>query len=159
KKAAPNAPDPNAQTDLSKIDRRIAKEPVYQTKTPKYCLLVFGPEAKHRIWLVLDGDTLYVDRNGNGDLTEKSEKVAVPKFNKVQERQIMAGNISTSLKTQSQLVLMQMKIAKDAKPSTAREAEFLAFLGDARDRLVTTIMIRDDLGKEKGVKPLMHLAG
>ena len=47
----------------------IAKEPAYKSK-PKYCLLVFGPEAKTRIWLVLDGKTLYVDKNGNGDLTE-----------------------------------------------------------------------------------------
>jgi hypothetical protein len=31
---------------------------------------VFGPKADYRVWLVLDGDTLYVDRNGNGDLTE-----------------------------------------------------------------------------------------
>ncbi len=36
--------------DLGKIDRTIAKEPAYQTK-PKYCLLVFGPEAKIRVWL------------------------------------------------------------------------------------------------------------
>jgi hypothetical protein len=36
---------------------------------------VFGPEAKTRVWLVLDGDTLYVDRNGNSDLTEPGEKV------------------------------------------------------------------------------------
>lgn len=61
-------------TDLSKIPRTIAKEPTYKTK-PKYCLLVFGPEAKTRIWLVLDGDVLYVDRNGNGDLTEPSERI------------------------------------------------------------------------------------
>jgi hypothetical protein len=40
----------------------------------KYCLLVFGPNAKTRIWLVLDGDVLYVDRNGNGDLTEPDER-------------------------------------------------------------------------------------
>ena len=59
--------------DLTKIDRTIAKEPAYKSK-PKYCLLVFGPEAKTRVWLVLDGDTLYVDRNGNGDLTEKGER-------------------------------------------------------------------------------------
>jgi hypothetical protein len=32
-------------------------------------LAVFGPKADTRIWLVLDGDVLYVDRNGNGDLT------------------------------------------------------------------------------------------
>lgn len=61
-------------TDLSKIPRTIAKEPAYKTK-PKYCLLVFGPEAKTRIWLAEDGDTLYVDRNGNGDLTEPGEAV------------------------------------------------------------------------------------
>ena len=62
-----------------KIDRSIAREPVYQTKAPKYGLLVFGPEAKDRVWLVLDGDTLYVDRNGNGDLTEPGEKIAATK--------------------------------------------------------------------------------
>src|SRR5262249_3777467 len=43
-------------------------------KAPRYCLLVFGPEAKTRIWLVLDGSVLYVDRNGNGDLTDKGER-------------------------------------------------------------------------------------
>ena len=62
----------SASVDLTKIDRTIAKEPAYKSK-PKYCLLVFGPEAKTRVWLVLDGETLYVDRNGNGDLTETDE--------------------------------------------------------------------------------------
>jgi hypothetical protein len=68
-----------AAQDLNKIDRTIAKEPAYQTKNVKYCLLVFGPEAKHRVWLVQDGDTLYVDRNGNGDLTEAGKKVTAKK--------------------------------------------------------------------------------
>jgi hypothetical protein len=62
--------------DLTKIDRTIAKEPVYQNK-PNYCLLVFGPEAKTRVWLVVDGNVLYVDRNGNGDLTEKGKRMAL----------------------------------------------------------------------------------
>jgi hypothetical protein len=62
------------RADLAKIDRTIRKEPRYQDK-PRYCLLVFGPEAKTRIWLVQDGDVLYVDRNGNGDLTEDGERV------------------------------------------------------------------------------------
>jgi len=65
---------PASAVDLTKIDRTIAKEPVYKTK-PKYGLLVFGPEAKSRVWLVLDGDVLYVDKNGNGDLTEKDERI------------------------------------------------------------------------------------
>ena len=64
--------------DLSRIQRTIAREPVYRSK-PRYCLLVFGPEAKTRVWLVQDGDTLYVDRNGNGDLTEPGKKVSAEK--------------------------------------------------------------------------------
>jgi hypothetical protein len=56
--------------DLTKVERTIRKEPEYKSKAPRYCLLVFGPRADYRVWLVLDGDTLYVDRNGNGDLTE-----------------------------------------------------------------------------------------
>ena len=62
--------------DLAKIERSIAREPAYQSRTPKYCLLVFGPEAKTHIWLVLDGDKLYVDKNGNGDLTDDGPPVA-----------------------------------------------------------------------------------
>ena len=75
---------PLSAADLAKIDRKIAKEPAYRTK-PKYCLLVFGPEAKTRVWLVQDGDTLYVDRNGNGDLTEPGEKVAAEKRDGAEE--------------------------------------------------------------------------
>jgi len=62
-----------------KIDRTLKKEPAYKTKDPKYGLLVFGREGKDRVWLVRDGDTLYVDRNGNGDLTEPGEKVVAEK--------------------------------------------------------------------------------
>lgn len=60
--------------DLTKIQRALAKEPTYQA-SPRYCLLVFGPTAETRVWLVVDGDTMYVDRNGNGDVTEPGEKV------------------------------------------------------------------------------------
>jgi hypothetical protein len=62
-----------------KIDRTIGKEPAYQTKAPKYGLLLFGPEGKDRVWLVHDGDTLYVDRNSDGDLTEPGKKVTAEK--------------------------------------------------------------------------------
>jgi hypothetical protein len=73
-----------AAVDLTNIERRIAREPAYRSK-PKYCLLVLGPEAKTPIWLVQDGDTLYVDRNGNGDLTEAGEKVAAEKSEEAEE--------------------------------------------------------------------------
>ena len=64
--------------DPPKVDRTIGKEPQYTGK-PQYCLLAFGPEAKNRVWLVQDGGTLYVDKNGNGDLTEANEKLTAPK--------------------------------------------------------------------------------
>jgi hypothetical protein len=73
---------PGYAADLSKIDRSIGKEPAYQTK-PKYCLVVFGPEARTRVWLVLDGDVLFADRNGDGDLTAKDERF--PKRHSLQE--------------------------------------------------------------------------
>ena len=66
---------PVERVDLSKIPRTIAKEPDYQTDLPGYCLLVFGQEAEMRVWLVVDGDQVYIDRNGNGDLTEADERV------------------------------------------------------------------------------------
>jgi hypothetical protein len=77
---------PALAVDLTKIDRTIGKEPAYLSKSPKYCLLVFGAKAETRVWLVLDlvaepweangaKNFLYVDRNGNGDLTEPGERV------------------------------------------------------------------------------------
>jgi len=69
------------------LEPAILGEPAYAPKSPKYCLLVFGPRADTRIWLALDlasepwqrepgKNTLYVDRNGNGNLTEAGERTA-----------------------------------------------------------------------------------
>src|SRR5262249_52835659 len=60
--------------DLTKIDRTIAKEPTYKGHS-KYCLLVFGPEAKTKVWIVLDGEVLYVDHNATGDFTEPYKRL------------------------------------------------------------------------------------
>jgi hypothetical protein len=65
---------PASAADLSKIPRTIAREPAYTGK-PQYCLLVFGKDAATRIWLVRDGNTLYVDRKANGDLTAPENRV------------------------------------------------------------------------------------
>jgi hypothetical protein len=67
---------PVRAADLTKIDRTIAKEPAYKNK-PQYVLLVFGAEVKFRVWLVRDGDALYVDRNGNGDLTDDKKRLTL----------------------------------------------------------------------------------
>src|SRR5437660_26354 len=69
--------------DLGRIERRIAREPAYQSKQPLYGLYVFGPEAKTRVWAVLDKsrpdgadyDVLYFDRNADGDLTGEGERI------------------------------------------------------------------------------------
>ncbi len=66
---------PALSGDLAKVDRTIAKLPQLTSEHPEYCLLVFGADLHKRVWLVHDGPVLYVDRNGNGDLTEPDERV------------------------------------------------------------------------------------
>jgi len=72
--------------DEVKFDRSIKKEPTYQSNDPRYCLLAFGSEGNTSVWVVFDSvpdplkpgdekDYLYVDRNGNGDLTEPGKRV------------------------------------------------------------------------------------
>ncbi len=63
--------------DLTKIERKIAKEPAYQLQ-PKYLLLVYGKYAQTRVWLVLDGETLFVDSDGSGDLTANGKRFDKP---------------------------------------------------------------------------------
>lgn len=70
------AAEPAAMVDLRKIDRHLQREPAYESKKPQYCLLVFGTQAETRVWVVLDGDWLYLDRNGNGDLTDPGERMS-----------------------------------------------------------------------------------
>lgn len=65
--------------DLAAIDRTIRAEPEY-AKTPHYALVVFGEQAEHRSWLVMDGeDILYFDRDGDGDLTDANDRVELDK--------------------------------------------------------------------------------
>lgn len=71
-------PPQGTAADLSKVDRGIAKEPNYAGK-PEYGLIVFGKDARDRVWLVRDGETLYADKNADGDLTGPNEKVVAEK--------------------------------------------------------------------------------
>jgi hypothetical protein len=69
--------------DLSKVDRHIGKEPTYVADRPLYGLYVFGPDARTRVWAVLDKskkdglvyDVLYFDRNATGDLAESAVRI------------------------------------------------------------------------------------
>jgi hypothetical protein len=98
--------------DLGKIERKIAKEPAYQTKSPKYCLLVFGLDAKSRVWLVQDGDVLYVDRNGNGDLTEVGKRVELKQKSDTY-RSFEVGDITVDGLTHTGLSVTQMKASPE----------------------------------------------
>lgn len=111
--------------DLAKIERTLVKEPAYKSK-PKYCLLVFGPEAKTRVWLVQDGDTLYVDRNGNGDLTEEGKKVSAEKQEDAEEGvyTFKAGEIRDGWLVHKQLNVGVMKLDDVA----ARDEQIKGFL-------------------------------
>jgi hypothetical protein len=95
-------------TGLAKIERKIAREPAYQTKSPKYCLLVFGLDAKTRVWLVQDGDTLYVDRDANGDLTGNGKRVQV-KQQTANYRVFDVGDLKVGGLTHTGLSVMQIK--------------------------------------------------
>lgn len=67
----------NALAELP-IDRRVGREPIYQGQ-PAYGLIVFDAEAQQRVWMIHDGEHLWVDKNGNGDLTDEGEKVLAEK--------------------------------------------------------------------------------
>jgi hypothetical protein len=64
---------------LETVERKIVKEPNY-TSTPRYALLVLGTKAEAKIWMVEDGNVLYVDKNGNGDLTDDGPPIPQSKI-------------------------------------------------------------------------------
>jgi hypothetical protein len=154
---ASGAAVPAVAGDLSRIDRTIAKEPAYKGK-PKYCLLVFGPEAKTRVWLVRDGDVLYADRNGNGDLTEKGEKVVGQESNDfyvvgdVTESGRGTKHKALSVRRQKdgRMVVSQMTEGKYAQRSgrvtfagQPQEAPVLHFNGPVSIRFVSAELVAD----------------
>ncbi len=49
-------------------------EPGYEMGEPSYCEIALGPGAKARRWVVRSGPTLYVDLDGDGNLTEPGER-------------------------------------------------------------------------------------
>jgi hypothetical protein len=66
---------PANAADLGKIDRTLKDEPKLATKTPAYCLIVFGPEAKTHVWLVRDGDVLHVLDSPDGKAAKRWRQV------------------------------------------------------------------------------------
>jgi hypothetical protein len=101
------------------IDRKIGQEPKYQTRNPKYGLLAFGPDGADRVWLVQDGDTLYVDRNGNGALTDAGDKVPARKLREGVEPEegqytFEIGDLTVGGKTHKGFTLITSPLARFA---------------------------------------------
>lgn len=144
--------------DLAKIDRAIAKQPAYQTKAPRYCLLVFGPEAKSRVWLVLDGDAVYVDRNGNGDLTDPGERVPMPPLKASkhplfqEEREVELGDIREGDRTHTGLALEQVRARRDVQPKDRDQREFVRQARDLPDGFMYYVRVSVDLSGPPGPK-------
>lgn len=115
--------------DLNKIPRTIAREPAYRG-TPTYCLLVFGLEAKTRVWLVLDADTLYVDRNGNGDLTQPDKRVQNNGF------RFDVGRITETDGSTRETFLWLRRVSSGILMGLQRNGRVQRYVGfDATDRL------------------------
>ncbi len=141
--------------DLKRIDRTIAKEPMYTSKQPKYCLLIFGPEAKTRVWLVADGDFLHIDRNGNGDLTEPGERVRFSAFTDMGEgayaaqRSAEAGDIIEGKLKHERLSLTQYR-ARKSFPAKERWEEVLQAAAKNGDDVVSNLSLTLEIRPRPG---------
>jgi hypothetical protein len=144
--------------DLAKIDRTIHQEPAYQTTAPRYCLLAFGSDAKTRVWLVLDGDTVYVDRNGNGDLTDPGERVPMPPLKASkhplfqEEREVDLGDIREGDRTHTGLVLEQVRARRDLQPKDRDQREFVRQSKDLPGGFIYYVRVSVDLSGPPGPK-------
>lgn len=131
--------------DLAKIDRRIAKEPQYQGK-PGYLLLVFGPQASHNAWLVLDGETLYVDRHGIGDLTAPECKVK-GETDTYYERIFKAGDIMLGGKRYGDLQVIVSSARRGVGEGYQDMPMFRKFLAEQPDGKLYTVAVDVPLEK------------
>jgi hypothetical protein len=89
--------------------------------------LVFGPEARERVWLVRAGDRLYVDKNGNGDLTEPGECVQMgrpsPRHFPTQSYDSPEVEIVISGRNWGKLQLTERRLHPEFKPLDENERE------------------------------------
>jgi hypothetical protein len=141
-----------ALADQPAGDRKIRMEPNYRTKTPSYGILTFGPEGKDRVWLVLDGDTLYVDRNGNGDLTEPGEMVTAKKRAGSDPEEdgyaFEVGDVTTSGRSHKALTISVLPLWRYG--GLAQRPDVKAALGKDAKTLVVSVSANVDMPGLKG---------
>jgi len=154
----------NAPRDLSKIERRIGKEPAYQGK-PGYLLLVFGPEAGHKVWLVLDGETLYVDRDSTGDLNQPECRVA-GEAGRCHDCLFKAGNLSVGGQRYGDLQVVVYSAKRSGDCGRAETPMFKEFLAAQPEGKLFTVSLEvpfekpfSDLSDGSPINGARHFAG
>lgn len=140
--------------DAQKLDRTIGKEPAYASKNPRYCLLVFGPEAKFRVWLVVDGDFLYVDGNGNGDLTEPGERRRFGEFGEAGEmggtREAAAATITEGKLKHENLRIRQQRLKADFTPRECWQEQLKALARREPDVVIYEVSLSLEIRPRPG---------
>jgi len=144
------------------------KELAYQSKSPKYAILAFGPKAETRVWVVLDlaydplrekpgkNDSLYIDLNGNGDLTDPEERIPV--------NVITSTHYDVSAKRQLEQHLPQFKagdiVTRDGKLKkyTGLTVDVGWFVGGQRYRWVALKVNVPGRGTQSVSSPLLRFA-
>jgi hypothetical protein len=134
-----------ALPDLTKVEHRLAKEPIYQGK-PGYLLLVFGPEARDKAWLVLDGEMIYVDRQGTGDLTAPECKVK-GEADTYYERIFKAGDFKIGGMRYGDLQVLVTSVKRGIGEAHREMPMFRKFLAEQPDGKLYTVAIDVPLEK------------
>jgi hypothetical protein len=150
--------------DLSKIERRIGKEPAYQEK-PGYLLLVFGPQAKHKVWLVLDGKMLYVDRHATGDLSQPECRV-MEEADQYHDGLFKAGNLTLGGQRYGDLQVVVYSAKRGVGSGLDEMPMFKEFLAAQPEGKLFTVSVEvpfekpfPDLRDGGPVKGTRHFAG
>ena len=119
----------SAAVDFSKVPRHLTEEPAYQSKSPQYCLLAFGAKLKHQVWLVRDGNRLFVDRNGDRKLTGIDEKVSeTPMKARAGTSVFVIGDLIVGKARHKNFVLQTTKISTLSKETIKNAAPAVAQL-------------------------------
>ena len=90
---------------LEKLRADLKIEPDYDSEKPGYLLVVFGSTKHLPVWIVVDTEFVYIDRNSNGDLTDEGERIAVSEKHEINRpsssftefRRYLLGNIPESI--------------------------------------------------------------
>ena len=99
----PEQSGPYKLTDFSAVKRVLTKEPAYTSK-PRYTLWVLGENLNNALPMVWDEsvtgkgyDTLYLDLNYDGDLTEAAEKFSASALTKDKQRSFKVSGIKAKV--------------------------------------------------------------